>query len=102
MEWIIITTLVVSNIFTFLYCRFLLKNLVTLSESMKDMKTMFDGFRVHVESLHELEMFYGDTSLQAMIEHSKFVVDQIDQYKESLSLTDQEIEGGSENAQAPE
>ena len=63
---------------------------------------MFDGFKVHVESLHELEMFYGDSSLQAMIEHSKFVVDQIDQYKDSLSLTDQEVEEEYENAQTPE
>ena len=95
MEWFVIIGLLIVNIFSGLYCRFLLKNLVSLSESTKDMRVMFDGFRSHVESLHEMEMFYGDQTLQAMIDHANFVVEQIDQYEEALSLTDQKEEGQS-------
>ena len=87
--WITAAILLVINLFMALYCRFLIKNLVSLSESTKDMRTLFDGFGRHVESLHELEMFYGDDTLKSMIDHSKFVVEQISEYDEALSLTDQ-------------
>jgi hypothetical protein len=89
-EYIFIAVLITTNIFSILYCRFLLKNLVELSESIKDVRALIDGFRGHVDSLHELEMFYGDETLKSMIDHAKFVVEQIDTYKETLSLTSQE------------
>lgn len=90
--WSIAIIMLITNLFTIFYCRFLLKNLVILSESTKDMRTLFKGFEGHVEALHELEMFYGDETLKSMIEHSKFVVEQINQYDEALALTDQEDE----------
>ena len=86
-EWTIIALSLLVNIFGFLYCRFLIGNLVNLSESVKDMRTLISGYKEHISQLYELEMFYGDETLKSMIDHSKFVVEKINEYEDSLSLT---------------
>lgn len=77
---------ILINIVLWLYCRFLIQNLNNLVESAKDMSVMFMGFKDHVEGLHETEMFYGDASLQNLIEHSKFVLEEIENNSEIISL----------------
>tara|TARA_Y100000592_G_scaffold35948_2_gene57005 strand:- start:28587 stop:28898 length:312 start_codon:yes stop_codon:yes gene_type:complete len=77
---------VLTNIVFWLYCRFLIRNLNRLVESVKDMSVMFSGFKDHVEMLHETEMFYGDASLQSLIEHSKFVLDEIENNAEIIDM----------------
>jgi hypothetical protein len=91
-EYILISILALLNVFAFLYCRFLLKNIVSLSEGAKDIRTLIVGFKEHVNSIYELEMFYGDDTLKALIEHSNFVLERIKEYEESLELTEQETQ----------
>tara|TARA_B100001094_G_C17812919_1_gene614712 strand:+ start:268 stop:585 length:318 start_codon:yes stop_codon:yes gene_type:complete len=82
-------TLIISvavNILFLLYCRFLIKNLNGLVQTSRDMSTLFTGFKEHVEMLHETEMFYGDSSLQSLIDHSKFVLETIDENSEILDM----------------
>ena len=86
MEIAIITVSLSINLLLFFYCRFLVKNLNNLVESLKDMSIVFSGFKDHVEMLHETEMFYGDTSLQSLIQHSKFVLESIEENSEVIYL----------------
>ena len=86
MEIAIITVSLSINLLRFCYCRFLVKNLNNLVESLKDMSIVFSGFKDHVEMLHETEMFYGDTSLQSLIQHSKFVLESIEENSEVIYL----------------
>ena len=86
MEIAIITVSLSINLLLFFYCRFLVKNLNNLVESLKDMSIVFSGFKDHVEILHETEMFYGDTSLQSLIQHSKFVLESIEENSEVIYL----------------
>jgi len=68
----------------------LLNSLASLAESVKDMSVIFDGFKKHVEGLHETEMFYGEPTLQNLIDHSKFVVEKIEENSELVELMTQE------------
>ena len=47
---------------------------------MQDVLLSTSQYRKHVESLHELEMFYGDTTLQALIQHSSDLLVELEDY----------------------
>ena len=83
------------NIFFLFYIRWLLKNMTYISENMDGLWVLFEEFRQHVNMLHETDMFYGDNNLQALMEHSKKVTEEIDSYK-SLLLPEDILEEDEE------
>ena len=83
---LLLTLSVAINLTLWFYCRFLVANLSGLVESVKDMAVIFSCFKSHVEVLHETEMFYGDSSLQSLIEHSKFVLEKIEENSEIINM----------------
>ena len=60
------------------------------------MYEVFGVFRAHVEQIHEAEMFYGDQTLQALIDHSKSVLESLDEYEDLMALVTVEEEGYAE------
>ena len=78
------------NIFFVIYLRWLLKKLLFLSENIGDMMASMTTFSEHVEAVHELETYYGDTTLGNLIQHSKELVKDIELYKEIYSLFSEE------------
>ena len=64
-----LTTLI--SIVMIWYVRKVLLKLYMLQEVHATAFERIDSFRDHVEKIHELEMFYGDETLQGMIKHSK-------------------------------
>tara|TARA_B100000214_G_scaffold301424_1_gene231862 strand:+ start:941 stop:1249 length:309 start_codon:yes stop_codon:yes gene_type:complete len=83
------------NIFLLFYIRWLLRSMTFISENMDGLWVLIEQFRQHVDMLHETEMFYGDSNLQALMEHSKKVTEEIDSYK-LLLLPEEEIETDGE------
>ena len=86
---ILIILLVLSitlNTFFIVYLRWLLKKFSFLSENIGDMLTSISGFSKHLESVYELETFYGDTTLKNLIGHSKQIVKDVEIYKEIYTL----------------
>jgi len=53
------------------YVRKVLLKLYMLQEVHNTAFERIDSFKEHIEKIHELEMFYGDETLQEMIKHSK-------------------------------
>ena len=43
----------------------------------------------HLRSLYQMETFYGDQTLQALIDHTKDVVDDIEFYRQKYSFDDE-------------
>ena len=68
----------------FLY-RFLQRHsfLVSLVE---DIQFKIDYFSKHLEGLYELEMFYGEPVLQNLFEHSRVLLDSLDDFEEDLIM----------------
>jgi hypothetical protein len=71
-------------------------NLLTdLSEVNNDLEELFDkttSLQNHIETIYEMEMFYGDQTLDELIQHTKEVVSDIEYYKEKYSLEEEEEE----------
>tara|TARA_A100001515_G_C4576556_1_gene211540 strand:+ start:436 stop:792 length:357 start_codon:yes stop_codon:yes gene_type:complete len=78
------------NVFFVIYLRWLLKKFAFLSENIGDMITTMTSFSKHLESIHELETYYGDATLNNLIQHSKQVVGDIEIYKEIYTLFNEE------------
>jgi len=82
-----------ANVFAYFYIRWLLRNMSEVSENLEILSDNLEGFKNHVDAVHESEMYYGDTSLQELIKHSKSLTDEISTIREILLV------GGE--AQAP-
>ena len=64
--WFFIAS-VFLNIFLAFYIRWLLKTLSVINIEIEDTSKLIQNFSNHVESIHELEMFYGDQTLQDLM-----------------------------------
>tara|TARA_R100000426_G_C4814474_1_gene107832 strand:+ start:204 stop:419 length:216 start_codon:yes stop_codon:yes gene_type:complete len=48
-----------------------------MNEDMVIVSDMIEDFTDHVKSIHELEMYYGDETLQNLIKHGNEVTDSL-------------------------
>ena len=92
---ILITTLIISlsvNVFLFMYTRAILARLLFISEELGDLQDMVDGFAKHLQSVYELESFYGDQTLQTLLEHAVSFNEQLETFEYIYSLTEEETD----------
>ena len=59
------------------YIRKMLTKLLFVSDNIGDLLQRMGDFGDHLESVHEMETFYGDSTLGNLIEHSKEIVEEI-------------------------
>lgn len=98
MIWIILA-LVLSvglNVLLLWYIRQTLRRLLFASENFAWLMGSVRNFSEHLQSLHELEMFYGDTTLGHLIEHSKQLVEDMKNFEEIYTLLEDEPDDGKE------
>ena len=107
LELILSATLILSvllNVVLVAYARALILRLVSISEELRDLESMIGAFAGHLQSVYELESFYGDETLQALLEHAISFNEQMDTFDFIISLTqeeeidDNETEEEKENA----
>jgi len=51
---------------------------------------MVESFSEHVSGLYELEMYYGDQTLQGLVEHAQSFNEQLETFEFIYSLTEAE------------
>ena len=74
LEMVLSLILLVSlgiNVILFVYSRNVAQKLVMISTEIDDMRTAAASFAKHVKAVYELEMFYGDQTLQALMDHAR-------------------------------
>ena len=83
---------VLLNIFLVWYCRNLMISLYDTSENMQTLVEEILLFDKHLQSVHELEVFYGDETLGRLIKHSGGLIETLEDFAEIYTLFDQEDE----------
>ncbi len=83
------------------YLRGVLSKLLYVSESMGDFLVVIDNYASHLSSVYDMEMFYGDETIEALMKHTQAVVDEVEEFSSIYSLTtdmseDKEDEEGEE------
>ena len=67
---LILVVSVVINIVLFVYSRNVTGRLTLIAEEIDDIRQAATSFSSHVRSVYEMEMFYGDQTLQSLMNHA--------------------------------
>lgn len=81
---------VLLNIFSAWYVRNLFDEIVERDDDVEQLIMSFTSFEEHLSSLYEMEMFYGDTTLQGLLEHSRVLIGDLDEYKNRHFYSEEE------------
>ena len=84
-----------ANVFMGWYLNNLLKRFVFLSENLSDLLTLVNNYGTHLKQLYEMEAFYGEPTLEHLINHTKDLIEILKDYEDvySIALPLEEIEG---------
>jgi len=80
----------VFNVVVFVYARSAIVQLLSVSEELGDLQDMVNAFATHAKEVYELEMFYGDQTLQGLMEHAVSFNEQLETFEYIYSLTEEE------------
>jgi len=89
--WLFITSSLI-NVFLFFYIRWLLKIIATINEDMGSLSDLIIEFSAHTKSVHELEMFYGDETLQSLMIHASQLSEKLENLDLVLNAEEEEEE----------
>ena len=87
----ILTFSLLFNIGLLVYARGVIVRLLSVSGELGDLQQMINSFAVHLKSVYEMEMFYGDETLAGLIEHAVSFNEYLETFEYIYSLT--EVEG---------
>ena len=88
---------ILFNIFVIIYARSAISRLLYVSGELGDLRDMIVSFSNHISSIYEMEMFYGDQTLEDLMQHAKSFNEQLETFDFIYSLTeDGVLEQGSE------
>ena len=95
----IIILLIISaavNLFFIWYIYKLLKKLLFVSDNMEDFLEILGNYSDHIEKIYNMETYYGDETIEHLLNYSKEIVQEIEAYEEIYTLTHEEEEYGEE------
>lgn len=81
---------IAANIGMFMWLRASLSRLVSFSDEMEDLRDMTGAFANHVSQVYNLETFYGDETLQGLMQHATSYKEQLDTFEYIYDLTEKE------------
>ena len=76
----LLTLSVVVNIFLLLYSRWLINIVRVKEEEAESLSIVINQYVSHVRSVHEMEMFYGDQTLQSLITHGTALIEKVQEF----------------------
>jgi hypothetical protein len=77
------------NIGLVVYLRSALSRLLSFSDEMGDLRDMTGAFSDHVSSVYSLEAFYGDETLQSLMQHANSYKEQLDTFEYIYDLSNE-------------
>jgi len=83
---IFLTISLLLNAFFIWYIYQVLKKLLFVSENIGDLLETLEGFGEHLEGVYSLETYYGDQTLEKLLEHSKEIVKEVQAYRDIYDI----------------
>lgn len=90
-ELFLIISAIINVVFVF-YSRWLIGILRAKEEDIAQLADQVADYVGHVKAVHEMEMFYGDQTLQVLIQHGTDMVEKIEQFDFLLDEESEEQE----------
>lgn len=100
-NWLAIALIlsIVGNIFAFWYIRRLLAKILFVSQNLTDLVDLLTTYRNHLQRLFNLEMYYGDETMQFLIKHTQSLLEVLEDYSDIYLMTEP-IEVGEEDEES--
>ena len=89
---IALTISIIINIFLIWYSTMMIKKLWFVSDNIGDLLETLEDFSKHIEQVYEMELFYGDPTLDGLLKHSQEIVREIESYREIYNIANDEVE----------
>ena len=89
---LILTLSVIVNTFLVWYIVQLLRRFLVFQEDLDEFAIKLEEYEGHVEVVNNLERFYGDATLGALLKHSKKMTEECKQFQTILETEDNEEE----------
>ena len=97
MIYLLLTISLLFNVMLVWYSRKMVIDLSDLSQEVEEVIADLDVYHKHVERIYNLETFYGDETLRALLEHSKAVSERVKDFTTLFSqIEDEEVTEGIE------
>ena len=100
-NWLAIALIlsIVGNLFAFWYIRKLLAKILFVSQNLTDLVDLLTTYKNHLQRLFQLEMYYGDETMQFLIKHTRSLLDVLEDYSDIYLMTEP-IEVGEEEEES--
>ena len=86
------TISIIANVGLFVYTRAVVVRLLSMAEELWDLQEMINAFATHTRAVYELESFYGDQTLQGLLQHAISLNEQLETFEHIYTLTEKEEE----------
>ena len=87
----------VVNFIVFYYIRVVLGKLLFVGDNLSDLAELVANYRKHLKSVYEMEMFYGDATLQHLIEHTRSLYDLLEDFEDVYAIAEPPEEQSEED-----
>lgn len=75
---ILLSISVIINIVMVFYVKWVLNNYKEVVLGLENIGNLIAEYVIHLKSVYELEMFYGDDTLSSLLEHGKQIVEKLE------------------------
>jgi hypothetical protein len=76
------------NVFIFWYLKQLINKFSFFSTNIGNLHYNLHTFRAHLKKIYEMELFYGEPTLESLLEHIKEVEESMTAFMEIFNLND--------------
>ena len=80
------------NVLLLWYIRKMLGNLLAVSDNMGNLVEDLSSYQNHIQSLYEMEMYYGEPSIKNLIVHSRQIIEHVKQFSNVYNLTEERMD----------
>ena len=89
-NWLIIALFLstIVNLLALWYIRKLLAKVLFVSQNLTDLVDLLTTYRNHLQRLFQLEMYYGDETMQFLIKHTRSLLTVLEDYSDIYKLTE--------------
>jgi amino acid permease len=88
----LLTLSLAINVGLFVYARMAISQLLSVADELSDLDEMIRGFSNHLQTVYELDSFYGDETLHGLLEHAKSFNDYMNTFEFIYSLSEEELQ----------
>ena len=77
------------NVFLFWFARKSSTSLAIVASNIDEIMGALENFEIHLETLYEMETFYGDETLHSVIAHAKGITEFLSEFEDIYELSDE-------------